>query len=249
MGLGNDVATNSIFAFPSFKATKCTLMMGDNTLVSGLLGFSFQLKYMVPPRATTATMVANDASISFMSATVETPAYTPLSQEAIAALTALSSAIERQCPEAVTVYTGHVVAPFAAYATLLEKYLALYQNSIPDLGGILCHKAIGAVFMHDSLWTEYNKEDSAKINYAITQMRSTPQNTRGMYSTAQVFKNVANNATGTQKKQEADGIPEEIMVSQRKFVAKAASAYIEPDLGPNLLDGMELIFKNYGKSV
>jgi hypothetical protein len=70
-----------------------------------------------------------------------------------------------------------------------------------------------------------------------------------MYSTAQVFTTVVKDKTGTQKNQDADGMAKEITVSKQKFVAKAASEYIEPNLGLDVLDGMELIFKDCGKSV
>jgi hypothetical protein len=51
------------------------------------------------------------------------------------------------------------------------------------------------------------------------------------------------------KKREANTNSQEIVASKRKFVPKALSEYIELDLGPDLLDGMELIFKNYGKAI
>jgi hypothetical protein len=159
MALGEEVATNSILAFPFFKATKSIIMLGEDTIVGGLLGVSFQMEYMVPPRAASAPMVAQEASVTFITGAI-TPTCTPLSADIRTALDMLSSVLNITQSQAVDFTAGFVVSIFAVFATRLESYLPAYAKALPDLEGIICHRATKAVFMVDLEHNEYNETES-----------------------------------------------------------------------------------------
>ena len=49
--LGEGVACNTIFSYPFLYAIKGSVLTESNTLVSGMLGETFRLELMIPPRA------------------------------------------------------------------------------------------------------------------------------------------------------------------------------------------------------
>jgi hypothetical protein len=76
-----------------------------------------------------------------------------------------------------------------------------------------------------------------------------PTVTRIHMTTMACEQDMGSEASHPHKKREAATNSQGIVVSKRKFVFKASSEYIKPDLGPDLLDGMELIYQNCGKAI